>query len=374
MRIAIITLPLHTNYGGILQAYALQRILEQAGHDATLIDDNPYVKLPSKTRFLIYLKRAFLRYFLRKEIEVFPDIAQNRRERTKRKNTSKFIEKHIKKIAIKNVQEINELDYDGYVVGSDQIWRCIYNRYFPGTRNAFLEFAKNWNVKRIAYAASFGTDKWEYTPEDTAKCEELAKKFDAISVREKSAVKICKEKFEVNAAHLIDPTMLLTSENYIKLFQEAGTPKSEGDLMCYLLDKSQEANELIDYISNKKQLTPFHTNSEVENEYAKMKERIQPPVESWIRGFYDAKFIITDSFHACVFSILFKKPFIVLGNKKRGMPRFISLLQAFNLTERLVADKKEAESIIDKSINWENVEKQLVKHRKEALHFLHTHL
>lgn len=65
---------------------------------------------------------------------------------------------------------------------------------------------------------------------------------------------------------------------------------------------------------------------------------IQPSVEKWLRAFMDARFVITDSFHACVFSILFHKPFIVMGNEYRGNTRFDSLLNMFGLTDRLVTD------------------------------------
>lgn len=374
MEIAIITLPLNTNYGGILQAFALQRILSQIGHKAVVIDTPYSVSLPIKTKYLVYIKRAFLRYIKGKDIEVFPDIALNKQERIKREHTSQFIDKHIERLLVKDITQIKENDFDCFVVGSDQIWRCIYNRYFPGTRNAFLDFTKKWNVKRIAYSASFGTDEWEYSQEDTHECAKLAKLFDAISVRESSAVNICKEKFGVEATHLLDPTMLVLTDEYIKLFQEAKIPKSSGNLMCYILDRNCETTQIINEIATSKNLTPFYTNSKAEDPSAPISERIQPPVERWLRSFHDAEFVITDSFHACVFSILFKKPFIVYGNKSRGMARFSSLLKTFELEERLVTSPLEAKKIIDKPIDWEKVYKILTKFRAKSMDFLQTNL
>ena len=80
-----------------------------------------------------------------------------------------------------------------------------------------MDFAKEWNIKRIAYAASFGTEEWEYTEEQTRNCSTLLKKFNAVSVRESSAVKLCNEKFKVEALHVLDPTMLLEKDEYINL-------------------------------------------------------------------------------------------------------------------------------------------------------------
>ncbi len=374
MKIGILTLPLHTNYGGILQAYALQQVLKGLGHNVTTINRDYIVKLPLKTRYLIYLKRGFEHYILRKNVIVFPDREENKTLNIVRQHTNIFIEKHIHCTNIKWFNQLEPTDYDCLVVGSDQIWRYIYNYFFPGYNNAFLDFAKDWNVKRIAYAASFGTDEWEYSPEETAECSTLAKMFDAISVREASAVEICKERLGVEATHLLDPTMLLTAEEYIKLFQETKTPKSTGNLMCYILDRNEETNKITGLVSSQKGLTAFHTNSRVEDGNAPIEERVQPPVENWLRGFYDAEFVITDSFHACVFSILFNKPFIVYGNKERGMARFNSLLSIFNLQERLVATPQEAQRIINKAIDWKNVNTTLNKWREKSNKFLKAHL
>ena len=148
--------------------------------------------------------------------------------------------------------------------------------------------------------------------------------FDAVSVRESSAVELCEKHFDTSAMHVLDPTMLLDTSDYIKLFEEANTPQSPGSLMCYILDENKEKQEVISCIEQTLHLKSFSVNSKYEVADAPLEERIQPSVEAWLRGFNDAEFVITDSFHACVFSILFEKPFIVYGNKNRGMARFNS--------------------------------------------------
>ena len=372
-RFGIITLQPRANFGGILQTYAIQKVFERIGHKAILIDSNPEVSLPTKTKYLVYLKRTIRKYFLKHDIVVIIDKHINKEQKIITQHTTLFIDKYINKInKAKDFNNIKKEEFDGYIVGSDQIWRPIY--YHTHIKHAFLDFAKDWNVKRIAYAASFGTDKWEYNEEETRICSELAQKFDAISVREASAVDICKKRLGVNAMHVLDPTMLLTANDYRKLFIDAGTPQSPGNLMCYILDQNKETDDIIKLVSRSHELIPFHTNSRVEDDNAPIEERIQPPVESWLRGFHDARYVITDSFHACVFSILFNKPFIVYGNKARGMARFNSLLSIFNLQDRLVATPQEAKIAINKEINWEEVNNILEEWREKSNCYLKAHI
>lgn len=331
MKIGILTLPLHTNYGGILQAYALQTVLERMGHEVVVID-KPNVK-PAPSLFT--LGKRIIKRLLGYRVGVFSERKHNRTYPIVSQHTQPFIDKYIHRKVVHSPEELQESDFDAIVVGSDQIWRP---KYYGKIENAYLAFAKGWNIKRVAYAASFGTDEWEYTPEQTKRCGELLKKFDALSVREASGVGLCREHFGVEALHVLDPTMLLDKEDYIRLIEAAGTPKSKGTLLNYILDETSEKRALIEWIAKEKGLVPFRVNSRVEDRTAPLEERIQPPVEEWLRGFYDAEFVVTDSFHACVFSILFGKPFVVVGNKERGMARFDSLLKMFGLEDRLVSN------------------------------------
>lgn len=369
MKIGVLTLPLHNNFGGILQAYALQKVLIALGHKAVLIDKQKYVSAGSwYKKYPIYLKRALQKHLLRKDIIVKVDEEINRVPKTIAKNTDKFINKHIKRFIAKDFTNIGERDFDAIIVGSDQIWRPKY--FFSSIENAYLDFAKEWKVKRIAYAASFGTDEWEYSNEQTANCAALLKKFNAVSVRESSAMGLCKEKLGVKAEHVLDPTMLLDKEIYIKLFAKAKTAKSEGNLFCYILDESTDKHGIIESISKEKGLTPFHVNSKYEDSNAPLEERIQQPVEKWLRAFYDAEFVITDSFHACVFSIIFNKPFIVYGNKERGLARFDSLLKIFGLEERIASSLNEIDRIVNTPIDWDNVNRIHSEWKEKSISFL----
>lgn len=353
MRIGILTLPLHTNYGGILQAYALQTVLERMGHEVVVIDKPKVLPVPS----LFMVGKRIIKRLFGYRVGVFSEWKHNRIYPVISRHTQPFVENYIHRKIVHSSEELKEDDFDVIVVGSDQVWRPIY---YPGRiENAYLSFAQKWNIIRVAYAASFGTNNWEYTSEQTKKCGELLKMFDVVSVREESGVELCKERFGVEAVHVLDPTMLLDKEDYIRLIEKAKIPRSNGTLLNYILDETSEKHILIEQIAKEKNLVPFRVNSKVEDPTAPLEERIQPPVESWIRGFHNAEFVVTDSFHACVFSILFAKPFVVIGNKERGMARFESLLKMFGLEDRLYG----SEQFGKKDIDWNAVRKRLTELR-----------
>ena len=368
MRIGIITLPLHTNYGGILQAYALQTVLERMGHEVCLIEEKRLLRLPLWKAPLSYGKRILMN-LTGHPFPIFYEQKVNRERPIIQQYTDYFIHKYIKRRIVNSFSEIIETDFYAIVVGSDQIWRP---KYFPQIEHAYLDFTEGWNIRRIAYAASFGTDEWEYTDCLTENCSRLIKRFDAVSVREKLGVDLCRDHLNVKAIHVLDPTMLLDANDYIRLFKAANTPKSSGNMLCYILDETPEKEVLINNIAKKTGLIPFRVNSKVENYTAKLEERIQPPVEQWLRGFHDAEFVITDSFHACVFSILFNKPFIVFGNASRGMSRFKSLLEIFGLTDRIIMGT--AQCNIQTSIDWNVIIQILNNKRKTANEFLSNSL
>ena len=105
-----------------------------------------------------------------------------------------------------------------------------------------------------------------------------------------------------------------------------------------------------------------------------MEERIQPPVEEWLQGIADADFVITDSFHACAFSIIFKKQFLVIGNEKRGLSRFTSFLDMFDLKDRLIVDKTPNDNLKCHEINYDEVYKELSTLRSVSFEFLKNNL
>lgn len=373
MRIAIITLPLNANYGGILQAYALQTVLKQKGHIVETVQIPYKRKLILWITPLVYTKRFILKYILRRNVRVLFERWCNLTDPSLVKHLKYFIERYISVRFIKCYTDIKYGEYDAFIVGSDQVWRPIY--FGSPIEDAYLAFAKDWQgVKRIAYAVSFGTDNWEYKQKQTNICRNLVKLFCAISVREESAVGLCKQYFHCEAQHVLDPTMLLTINDYCKLFVDKQLLPNEGELLTYILDENSETEKIVSHFMDKLGYRNFRINSRYEDYNAPLYERIQPPVEQWLKGFYDAKFIVTDSFHATVFSILFGKPFIVIGNKERGLPRLKSLLKLFELENHLVIMGDQINFDMDYSLDTQTINLSLDKLRTKSFDFLNSHL
>lgn len=358
MKIGILTQPLLANYGGILQNYALQQVLKQMGHEVWTIDwGNGSGLRETLYRMKVRVLHTLLPY-------KFPPLRYKPNDKERaiiQRNTNHFINTYINHTEAVHSYEgfgsqAEKGKYDVYVVGSDQCWRPCYNAFLS---SMFLDFVQDKQVKRIAYAASFGTDKWEFTPQQTAVCAPLAKKFDLVTVREDSGVKLCKQHLGVDAVHVLDPTMLLTKEDYIQLIEKEKEPKSDGTLFNYILDPDTKKSAFIQKVAKSKGLKVFQVLPKCQTETRTkddVKNRIEdcvfPGVTTWLRAFMDAEMTIVDSFHGMVFSIIFNKPFWAIGNVSRGMSRFTSLLRMFHLEDRLLETDHLDNVDFSKPIDW----------------------
>lgn len=346
----IITMKLGSNYGGIIQAYALQSFIKKFGSKV-------FTSTPTKSSKIRRRIGDIKRSISSKNNQFVPNLQEENLIFT---NTKNFIKSNIDTINIYDkLGKINPKinNFSNIIVGSDQVWRANY----VTVPDYLLDFVSNDNTKKISYAASFGKDDLsEYNPELIKRTAILAKKFDAISVREDSGVNICKEKWDVDAVQLVDPTLLIQKEEYIELIENDKTMESNGDLFVYILDRSGDKQTIVDMIAKKLNLKPFEIMPPTCNsrkEFHKNSQKFTlPPVTQWLRSFMDAKFIITDSFHGCVFSIIFNKPFIAIGNEGRGLTRFTSLLKVFKLENRLVLDSSDlTDDLISSNIDWTKV-------------------
>ena len=376
MKVAIVTLPLHTNYGGLLQAYALKTVLQQLGHDVTVLDREEKMPAPKGVKGpFIYARRIFNRLL---KSSAAPEIFRERRFKEELPvvgaNTSVFVEKHINPRLIGSFSDLRKGEFDAFVVGSDQVWRP---RYFPGVEDAFLAFAKGWDVKRIAYAASFGTSELEYESKQLSQCVELLGDFDAVSVREEAGVRMCSEWFDCDAAvHVLDPVMLLPAEEYRSLGSCAGEQPAKGKLATYILDKTSQKQSVVDFMTNVSGLQIHDVSVNPYDRSLPVESRVVPPLEHWLCAFADADFVVTDSFHGCVLSILFHKRFIAIGNSSRGMSRLQSLLDMFGLDMRLVhgIDPEDDGEYFMSEPDWKHVDAVLNEKRSECIDFLRNNL
>ena len=371
-KIGILTQPLHDNYGGLLQAYALKTTLERLGHDVQIINRR------RDTVSFEYSVKKFIKGLLGRGPKFK---LTGEQQSVISQHTNYFAKTYIKDITLPvySTEGLKKIaaNYDVYVVGSDQVWRP---RYSPQITNYYLDFIEGSDKKGLAYAASFGVDEWEYTEKDTKACRQHIHNFKAISVREDSAVDLCLNYLGADAVHVIDPTMLLEKDDYIGLIRKENEDQAPGNLMCYILDDQQDKQYLINEVSAAFDLKVFAANPPQKvgsGPIEDMADFIFPKVTYWLNGFNSAEFVITDSFHGTVFSILFNKPFLVVANIKRGKARFESLLKMFKLEDRLITDAREMhrEKILNmKPVDWDSVNSILVKKRQFAMDFLRTNL
>lgn len=354
MRIAILTQPLRYNFGGILQNYALQTVLRRMGHEVVTLDPARYI-CKRWWQYLIFIFRHIITRYIRRnrDVTVLSEWLHDKEMKTLGTNTFKFIDNYIQRNEYRNLrQEIKGSDYDAYIVGSDQTWRYRYNRW--RLLDMFLDFTKGWNVKRIAYAASFGTDEWEGDAETTNICREAIKDFNLVTVRESSGINICKDVFNVDAQHVLDPTLLLNKEDYMHLVNRMKhLDTKDGELYLYILDENEENKKLANDIASSKGMKSFTYHSNLTNwqQQHTSEEHMQSPVELWLSGFDQAKVVLTDSFHACVFSIIFRKQFYLYGNTDRGMARYNSLFNMLGINNRMVKTIEDVKNIQDINYN-----------------------
>lgn len=365
MKIGILTLPLHNNYGGLLQCYAMQAILKRIGHDAIVL-----CRVGNKSSLYIRAK-GFLYGILKERKKGYPyDMSK-----IVGVHTRNFVEKYIspRSPLLFSTEDLAKetVGIDVFLVGSDQVWRPMYS---PCIENFFLDFAQDRNVRRVAYAASFGVDDWEFTEEQTVFCARFARMFDAISVREDSAVNLCNKYLGVGAIHLLDPTMLLERKDYEALVIAEDEKQSLGNLFCYVLDEDKEKQSLIQQMADYTGLIPFNCMPMRKmwgvERCGQISDYIYPSPTRWLRSFMDAKMVFTDSFHGCVFSIIFNKPFWVIGNSVRGMARFNSLLKMFGLEDRIVTIETFDQNKVFTPVNWTEVNACRTEWRKKSMDFL----
>lgn len=365
-RVAIITLPLSTNFGGNLQAFALQKVLANMGFEVETLNyrqkmNSDAWKLISTLKQRIFLNKKIYHFF-RNELKIISE------------NHEKFIQENlVYSLELNTVDDLKKYiyknGYDVVIVGSDQVWRLPYSQRIY---SYFLDFIDNSKIKKIAYAASFGVDYWEFNDEQTHRIQGLIKQFTAVSVRENTAIKLCNKNLKFkNVKQVLDPTLLLNIEDYKELYKHENSI-GKGKIFSYILDKSLEKEKILTEVAkelNKEiiSIQPYKTKKETL--YIKdLEPYIYPKIETWLKGIAEADFIVTDSFHGTVFAILHNKPFVSIINKERGATRFYSLLSKLNLTDRIINDSNSFKNMNE--IDYQEVNILLERYRIESYNYL----
>lgn len=329
--IGLVTIVDYKNYGNRLQNYAAQETLKSLGCEVTTIVNKPIKrKNDTKDRNLMdKLKGVTL-----KDLSVKIKNRMNRRQYLlafdKKVNAFKaFSQEYITEsdftVAVDAVPDDLGERFDYFVVGSDQVWNPTYRK---GSSIDFLTFAPS--EKRIAYAPSFGVS----TIPDEFKVDykEWLAAFKALSVREDAGAEIIKSLTGREAEVLVDPTVMLTKEEWLKIAKPHHLKPNHPYLLTYFLGEvPKEVKALIQALAKDNNLEVVNLGS-----YDQIKRYDVDP-NAFIDYVEGSAIFLTDSFHGAVFSIIFEKQFIVFDrvSKTSSMhSRIDTLLAKFNLRDR----------------------------------------
>ena len=377
MKIGIITILKVNNYGAELQAYALQRVLNILGYDAEIIDylfyKNPqHIKTShSKPNFHFGIKKILSE-------KVYPlymrskTLLHSKDEKTRAQRFALFHQTHTK--LSRSYRTIDELfsakmDYDIYMVGSDQVWNPgIYSSLDP----YFLKFAPE-GKKRLAYASSFGVSKipsYAY-----AYYHDSLNAFDAIGVREANAVDLVRDLCGKKAQWVLDPTLLLTKRDWNNIAVVPNTVKDypDGYILLYELTPCPYILRLAYHLNKRLNLPIVRIckSASVEDKDKTVLNITDAGPAEFVGLFSHAELVVTNSFHGTAFSINLERNFYTVAPlRKQNNSRQQSLLRLFRLESRLLMEGEQLPSANDVAIDYEPVRKLLREERNRSIQFL----
>lgn len=367
MKAAILTFHRAHNYGAVLQCYALNKALSKENIECVTVDYWPEI---FKTIYYYEAKPSLSLKFLKKFIRCV-----QLRNILKKRNSAfeNFIESRIpltdKTYYNKSELKKKELDFDVFITGSDQVWNDRCAAFDPVY---FLDFDAANNAKKYSYAASFG---FKSIPEKLI--DEYKRRlsgFEAYSVRESQGKNIIKNLLEKEAIQCCDPTLLLDKEEWLELGD--GTAQEEYILMYYVTSPNTLRKIAMEIAKIKKcKVIAIPCQISYQGLSGKMDRRCGFEVknccgpEEFISLFANARYVLTNSFHGTVFSLIFHKKFLVQTELDVGKQndRAKSLLEIANLENRTLENN---EIDIEENIDWEDVDSRLNMLRSESINYI----
>lgn len=362
-KIEVITLHRIVNYGSVLQAYATQKIFEKKGYEVEFIDYYPermhmFGMLKRIKNKSDRLKKSLL-FRTTARIIMFPSYI-------KRFYVFKKFIKHklnLSKITYKTEEELrqNPPIADFYCTGSDQVWNTGWNEKIDYP--FFLDF--NTNGKQcFSYAASFGKNKLEDWEKDETK--RLLSKYSNLSMREMSGVAIAKDLGFENAINVLDPTLLLDSDDWSKLASDKY--KDKNYIFVYNLNRNKKIDKYVEKLAKEKKLEIYYVSYALHEFYKKGKMKCNVSVPDFLSLIKNAKYVVTDSFHATAFSINFNTQFMIVFPEKYST-RVESILKITGLESRIVKDYNDS-SLRDNKIDFTEANRVLEEQRLIANDYL----
>ncbi len=363
------------NYGGCFQALALNRFLREQYPEAkveTLYFQGPEYVVRTGSFWSILINRL--------KNKIYYSIRNKKYERmvcsgdlvSRSVSCDEFARREIGLIDHPlSAGELNSLEYDALIVGSDIVWIQTHNRV---NRVFFLDFKARREFKKISYAASFGRDY--IPPENVNKIRELLSTFDAISVREGSSVKMLNGIGITNAIHVLDPVFLLSAEEWSS-YTESISDSIEPYIFVYLLGDGLVDRERIIEFSGKKKLkiVNIYNASGVSGSIDDLMSEwniYDCSPQKWIWYIIHAEYVITDSFHASAFSVIFgKKFFSIKRHNSQLNNRIEDFLQTINQEDKLLTSDQLP--CLDESSfvwNYADIKDTILKGRAQSVEFI----
>ena len=351
------------NYGGILQLYALQYVLKNLGYKVDIIEFNNDEKIREARnsylkKTIIAAKRNAYMFFHSNDNKELENAISNRKSKI-----DSFKKLHYCKTI--NEKSVDLYEYDAFVCGSDQIWNPNWAR-----RRCFLEFVPD-DINKIIYAASLGVEEIEDSDKDDYK--RRIERLNHVSVREYSAKRILDSFCEGKDIEVVvDPTLLLFPKEWEELC-EGTAYENESYIFTYFLGDYSKIKGLIGEFARKKNLIiiniPFASAERIDAEMFGDERIIDASPGEFISLIRNAKYVFTDSFHACVFSTLFEKEFYVFerDGKTSMMDRILTLQKNFQLPNRIIPVKEIREQ---SNIDYSNNNTNQTRLRDQSLKYL----
>lgn len=358
MKVAIITFHRATNYGAVLQAYALQEAVRQCGHECSILDYFCPTMEEYTAAFNMFEKEHKIKNYIVAGIKVpFRFI--------RKKRFQDFCKTYLRlSRPVKNLNEVSGV-YDSFITGSDQVW----NDYLTGNdMTYFLDFVNSDN-KKNSYAACFG---YESLPENLEKSyKKYLVKFNDISVRDETSKKIVRELVgdEKAVSVAVDPTLLWTEEFWKKFRRENQRGKY---ILVYSLNREIGLMKCAKELSEKYSMEILYICNDIfeVKKHSYVKHIFSPKPEEFISLIANAEYVITNSFHGTVFSLIFHREFyceIQYGDKRNK--RIEDLLEKVGCTNRIMTSEGEFDEK-NNIIQWNVVDDRIANMRKNSLEYL----
>jgi hypothetical protein len=357
MKCGTITFHRAINYGGILQAFALQTAINKINVDNEIID--------YRCSFLeeLYRPSTFLNKYTIKRIGAA--LIKNGTIKFNTKGFEEFTKKHIKtsEKIFRNKEDLvaaNEI-YDIFITGSDQVW----SYYCAGHDSSyFLDFVKD-KSKKNSYAASFGVSEIPDNLKDVYR--DLLVDFNNISVREETGKNIIRDIIGRDVNVMPDPTLLLSKSEWKELMCKRVI--RDRYVLVYMIAKSKSILDLAKYIANKRNIKVIYINDNIyKSRGVENRNRVSP--DEWVELFMNAECILTNSFHGIAFSINFQKEFYMqyLETNVKVNSRMENILKLFNLQDRFISNENDLEKV--KQLDNSSIECILKEERQRAFDYL----